>query len=213
MADLKEARVPDLGGSSEVPVIELLVKVGDVVKKDQGLVTLESDKATMEVPSAFAGIVREVKVKLGDELSEGSLVAIIEADAAPVGASPGSRPAPPPAPAPAPAPAPLPAPAPAPAPISAAVAPSREPALAPTVASVPHTHDASQLAGNTLPYASPAVRLFARELGVDLTKVTGSARGGRITRDDVQNYVKAALAKPVAAASGGGNGLNLLPWP
>ena len=92
MADLKEARVPDLGGSSEVPVIELLVKVGDVVKKDQGLVTLESDKATMEVPSAFAGIVREVKVKLGDELSEGSLVAIIEADAAPVGASPGSRP-------------------------------------------------------------------------------------------------------------------------
>ena len=89
MADLKEARVPDLGGSSEVPVIELLVKVGDTVKKDQGLVTLESDKATMEVPSAFAGIVREIKVKLGDELSEGSLVAIIEASEAampPVGA-------------------------------------------------------------------------------------------------------------------------------
>ncbi len=86
MADLKEARVPDLGGSSEVPVIELLVKVGDTVKKDQGLVTLESDKATMEVPSAFAGIVREIKVKLGDELSEGSLVAIIEEASASVGA-------------------------------------------------------------------------------------------------------------------------------
>ena len=77
-----------------------------------------------------------------------------------------------------------------------------------------HTHDATQLAGNALPYASPSVRLFARELGVDLAKVAGSARGGRITRDDVQNYVKAALAKPAAAAaSGGGNGLNLLPWP
>jgi pyruvate dehydrogenase E2 component (dihydrolipoamide acetyltransferase) len=92
----------------------------------------------------------------------------------------------------------------------APVAPSR-PEAAPATA---HTHDATQLAGNALPYASPSVRLFARELGVDLTKVTGSARGGRITRDDVQNYVKNALAKPAAAASGGvGLGLSLLPWP
>jgi pyruvate dehydrogenase E2 component (dihydrolipoamide acetyltransferase) len=216
MADLKEARVPDLGGSSEVPVIEVLVKVGDTVKKDQGLVTLESDKATMEVPSPFAGIVREIKVKLGDELSEGSLVAIIEsADAAtvPVGApragandvaaKPVSAPA-----APAPVPA---APSPAAAPIAPSpVAPSRTEA-APTTA---HTHDATQLAGNALPYASPSVRLFARELGVDLTKVSGSARGGRITKEDVQGFVKNALAKPAAAASGGGGlGLSLLPWP
>ena len=207
MADLKEARVPDLGGSSEVPVIELLVKVGDTVKKDQGLVTLESDKATMEVPSAFAGIVREIKVKLGDELSEGSLVAIIEEASASVGAASAAIPSIAAEAAPTATAAVVPAPtvaAPAP------VAPSR-PEAAPTTA---HTHDATQLAGNALPYASPSVRLFARELGVDLTKVTGSARGGRITRDDVQNYVKNALAKPAAAASGGGGlGLSLLPWP
>ncbi len=207
MADLKEARVPDLGGSSEVPVIELLVKVGDTVKKDQGLVTLESDKATMEVPSAFAGIVREIKVKLGDELSEGSLVAIIEEASASVGAASAAIPSIAAEAAPTATAAVVPAPtvaAPAP------VAPSR-PEAAPTTA---HTHDATQLAGNALPYASPSVRLFARELGVDLTKVTGSARGGRITRDDVQNYVKNALAKPAAAASGGvGLGLSLLPWP
>ena len=95
--------------------------------------------------------------------------------------------------------------------IAAEAAPTMKASAAPTPA---HTHDATQLAGNALPYASPSVRLFARELGVDLAKVAGSARGGRITRDDVQNYVKAALAKPAAAAaSGGGNGLNLLPWP
>ena len=79
MAELKEARVPDIGGHSDVPVIELLVKPGDTVAKDQGLVTLESDKATMEVPSPFAGVVKELKLKLGDNVSEGALVAIIEA--------------------------------------------------------------------------------------------------------------------------------------
>ena len=220
MADLKEARVPDLGGNSEVPVIELLVKVGDTVKKDQGLITLESDKATMEVPSPFAGVVREIKVKLGDELSEGALVAIIESSdaaatvpaAAPHAGASANVPKPAPEPAPAPA-ASTPTPTPAPPPPAPSVAPTRG---APTASdmSVPHTHDATQLAGNALPYASPAVRLFARELGVDLGKVPGSARGGRITKDDVQNFVKAALAKPAAAAGGGGgNGLSLLPWP
>jgi len=213
MADLKEARVPDLGGSSEVPVIELLVKVGDTVKKDQGLVTLESDKATMEVPSSHAGVVREIKVKLGDELSEGSLVAIIEASeaamppvGAPLGATGDAEVAPRGAPTERVAPKGVPTQS-----IAAEAAPTMKASAAPTPA---HTHDATQLAGNALPYASPSVRLFARELGVDLAKVAGSARGGRITRDDVQNYVKAALAKPAAAAaSGGGNGLNLLPWP
>ncbi len=212
MADLKEARVPDLGGSSEVPVIELLVKVGDTVKKDQGLVTLESDKATMEVPSSHAGIVREIKVKLGDKLSEGMVVAVVESpDAAanvPVGATPVATVAAASRPEAAPTPATLPTPKPAATPVATGVAPTG------TTAAAAHTHDATQLAGNALPYASPAVRLFARELGVDLARVSGTARGGRISKDDVQNYVKAALAKPaVAAATGGGGGLNLLPWP
>ena len=215
MADLKEARVPDLGGNSDVPVIELLVKVGDTVKQDQDLVTLESDKATMEVPSSHAGIVREIKVKLGDTLSEGSVVAVIESIAAaaapttakaPVGATPvatGEAASPVVAPAP-----PAPTPKPVAPPVATGVAPTG------TSAAAAHTHDATQLAGNALPYASPAVRLFARELGVDLSTVTGTARGGRISKDDVQNFVKAALAKPaVAAAAGGGGGLNLLPWP
>ncbi|MBK6727195.1 MAG: dihydrolipoyllysine-residue acetyltransferase [Xanthomonadales bacterium] len=212
MADLKEARVPDLGGSSEAPVIELLVKVGDTVKKDQGLVTLESDKATMEVPSSYAGVVREIKVKLGDALSEGSVVALIEtADAAPivpVGATPVATVAAASRPEAAPTPTTSPAPKPAATPVATGVAPTG------TSVAVPHSHDATQLAGTALPYASPAVRLFARELGVDLAKVTGTARGGRISKDDVQNYVKAALAKPaVTATVAAGNGLNLLPWP
>jgi pyruvate dehydrogenase E2 component (dihydrolipoamide acetyltransferase) len=212
MADLKEARVPDLGGSSEVPVIELLVKVGDTVKKDQGLVTLESDKATMEVPSAYAGIVREIKVKIGDELSEGSLVAIIETSEvakAAVGAPPGATSASPVAPGGAPTESVAQRGAPTES-IAAEAAPTMKTSVAPTPA---HTHDATQLAGHALPYASPAVRLFARELGVDLTRVSGSARGGRITKADVQQFVKTVLAAPAAAAGGGGNGLSLLPWP
>ncbi len=216
MADLKEARVPDLGGSADVPVIELLVKVGDTIKKDQGLVTLESDKASMEVPSAFAGIVREIKVKLGDTLSEGALVALIEAaDAAPatVGAHLGAtgdavKSIPTPA-----------APSPAPQPVATPVAAGAAPTAAPIVSAAPapvtaHTLDNTQLSGNALPYASPAIRLFARELSVDLTKVSGTGRSSRITKEDVQNFVKATLAKPAAAAGGsGGSGLNLLPWP
>src|SRR6478736_3426905 len=123
MAELKEARVPDIGGHDGVPVIELLVKVGDTVAKDQGLVTLESDKATMEVPAPFAGVVRELKVKIGDEIGTGALVAMIEATEgaasatpAPAAAKSAAAPAPAPAPAAAPAPAVAPAPASAPAP-------------------------------------------------------------------------------------------------
>ncbi|HWU70185.1 MAG TPA: biotin/lipoyl-containing protein, partial [Pseudoxanthomonas sp.] len=100
MAEIKEARVPDIGDYSDVPVIEVLVAVGDTVKKDQGLVTLESDKATMEVPSSVAGVVKELKVKLGDTLSEGSVVALIEAAegaAAPAPAKAAEAPAPKPA--------------------------------------------------------------------------------------------------------------------
>jgi len=203
MAALKQALVPDIGDYTDVPVIEILVTVGDTVAQDQGLVTLESDKATMEVPAPFAGVVKELKVKLGDTLSEGSVVALIEVAEA-------STPA-----ALAPAAAePQPAPAQSAAP---------EPPAAPPVAAEPRTtpnpppvrFEADALIPGKVPYASPAVRLIARELGVDLIQVTGSAKGGRIIKEDVQRYVKGVLtgasAAPVAAAAGGG--LNLLPWP
>ena len=218
MAQIKEARVPDIGDYSDVPVIEVLVAVGDTVAKDQGLVTLESDKATLEVPSSVAGVVREIKVKLGDSLSEGALVAMIEvADEAA-------------APAPAPAPAPVAAPAAAPAvvkadpvvePVAVAVAPDRlaardTAAAAAAPASPPVAFNADSVLPDKVPYASPAVRVFARELGVDLGQVSGSEKGGRITKGDVQKFVKAAMSGgvPMAAAPvAGGSGLNLLPWP
>lgn len=211
MAQLEEARVPDIGGHENVPVIEILVKPGDVIGKDDGLITLESDKATMEVPAPFAGVVKEVKVTLGDTLSEGSLVAIIEvgeADskaaetAAPVAESKAD------APAPAAAPAATSAPTPAPAPVAAAV-------TIPAVSGQPPLRfEADAVLPGKVPYASPAVRLFARELGVDLAKVTGTANKGRISREDVQKFVKAALAGGTAAGGvAAGGGLSLLPWP
>jgi len=199
MSPPKEARVPDIGDYTDVPVIEILVAVGDVVVQDQGLVTLESDKATMEVPAPFAGVVRELKVKLGDTLSEGSLVALIEpADAGAPAAAPSE-----------PVPAPM---TPPPAPVTT------PPVAAASTAPVqpPIRFEADALLPGKVPYASPAVRLIARELGVDLNQVTGSAKGGRITKEDVQRYVKGMLtgatAAPAAAAAAG-NGLNLLPWP
>ena len=223
MADLKEARVPDIGGHDDVPIIEVLVKVGDTVAVDQGLVTLESDKATMEVPSPFAGVIRELKVKLGDNLSEGALVAIIEvaAGAAAEAPAPVSAPTPPPA-------QPIAAVATATASETGAKvepvvvmppAPAPTPAAAPMGAGLPPVRfEADAVLPDKVPYASPAVRLFARELGVDLMQVTGSERGGRIGKLDVQNFVKSALAGGVAAApsavsAGGGGGLNLIPWP
>ena len=210
----KEARVPDIGDFTDIPVIEILVAVGDTVAKDQGLATLESDKATMEVPAPFAGVVRELKVKLGDSVSEGSVVAMIEpaeageaAAAAPPVPKPVADPLPP-APAP-PAPAPsAPAPAPAPAAVTAA---------APMGAGLPPVRfEADAVLPDKVPHASPAVRLFARELGVDLSRVAGSARGGRITKEDVQGFVKAAMqggASAGGAAVASGGGLQLLPWP
>lgn len=238
MAELKEARVPDIGDYSDVPVIEVLVAVGDTVVKDQGLVTLESDKATLEVPAPFAGVVKELKVKLGDTLSEGSVVAMIEA-----ADSAASQPAAAPAPA-------------AKAEVASSetgakvepVAPPAEPdkiaqreiaqeRSAPTQPAAPQALDskpgldpeatpphsppvefnADAVLPQKVPHASPSVRLFARELGVDLTQVKGSERAGRISKEDVQKYVKDALAGGGAASAapvaGGGNGLNLLPWP
>ncbi len=230
MADLKEARVPDIGGYDDVPVIEVLVAVGDTVAKDQGLVTLESDKATMEVPSPFAGVVRELRLKVGDTVSEGAVVAMIEAqgEAAAGKAAPAQPPAEPPRAEP--------------------ETPRQEVRTTETGAQVPPVvvdarpdniaraaidskaglapapllrFEADALMPDKVPYASPAVRLFARELGVDLARVAGSARGGRITREDVQQFVKGALQGGAAAAVAGGGGLNpgsgpgqaLLPWP
>jgi pyruvate dehydrogenase E2 component (dihydrolipoamide acetyltransferase) len=214
MTVLKEARVPDIGDFTDIPVIEILVAVGDTVAKDQGLVTLESDKATMEVPAPFAGIVRELKVKLGDNLSEGGVVAMIEPTDAAAAPAPAAKPEPAKAETPAPVAA---APAVAPPP-PAPAAPMQTPA-APMGAGLPPVRfEADAVLPDKVPYASPAVRLFARELGVDLSRVAGTARAGRISREDVQNFVKAALQGGAAGGAsapvaGGGGGLNLLPWP
>ena len=237
MSDIKEAKVPDIGDYDGVPVIEILVAVGDKVKKDQGLVTLESDKATMEVPSAFAGVVKEIKVKLGDEIAEGAVVALIEVSEGAAEAKPAAAPAPT---ATAETGAKVEPVAVSPTPDKIAqreIAQERAaPAVAPAAsrvlddkpgidpeASPPRTPPVEFNADRVLPekvaYASPAVRLFARELGVDLNQVNGSERGGRISKEDVQKYVKGALAGGVAAPAAAGapvaagGGLNLLPWP
>ncbi|QEE23634.1 dihydrolipoyllysine-residue acetyltransferase [Rhodanobacter glycinis] len=216
MADLKEVHVPDIGGHDNVPVIEVLIKPGDRVEKDQSLITLESDKATMEVPAPFAGTVKEVKLKVGDEVSEGAVIAQIEADGADASASKAETPAAAPAPAPAPAPTPAPAAAPAAAPAPAADA-AKSAAPAPAAAPSPRPPlDATIVMPGDAPYASPAVRAFARELGVDIAQIKGSGRSGRIQREDVSGYVKHALAsgaRPGNAPVAGGNGLSLLPWP
>lgn len=198
-----EIHVPDIGDYSDVPVIEVLVKVGDVIEKEQSVVTLESDKATMDVPSSHAGVVKEIKVKVGDLISEGALVLLLESgDAAPAQA-PVATPAvsAPVAQAPKATPA-IPAvavPTPSPAPTTPAAQP----------ASIDSKGDVS--------HASPSVRKFARELGVNIALVTGSGPKGRITQEDVQAFVKGVMsgATPTANAKSGGNmgGLDLLPWP
>ena len=235
MAAPMEARVPDIGGYDDVPVIEILVKPGDTVAKDQGLVTLESDKATMEVPAPFAGTIKEVKVKLGDALSEGSLVALIEPAEDAAAAAPRAEPEAPRKEQPAAEtgaqvpPADVPArpdrlaaesivevegEGGAPVPAMAPIAEPGDPASRP-----PLRFEADAVLPGKVPYASPAVRLFARELGVDLAQVAGSQRGGRIGKEDVQKFVKSALAGGVVGGasaptgSGGGGGLNLIPWP
>jgi pyruvate dehydrogenase E2 component (dihydrolipoamide acetyltransferase) len=218
-----EVKVPDIGDFKEVEIIELLVKPGDTVKADQSLITVESDKASMEIPSSHAGVVKEVKVKLGDKVGEGSLILTLDAAedkaAAPAAAPAPKQETPPPAASPAPAPAPAApvAPTPAPAPVAAPAAPAPTPAPAPAAqaAVAPAASYSSSKA-----HASPSIRKFARELGVDLNKVAGSGPKGRITQQDVQSYVKGALAAgpvaaPVAApaAKADGGGLGLLPWP
>ena len=201
-----EVRVPDIGDFKDVAVIELLVKPGDTVKLEQSLFTVESDKASMEIPSPAAGVIKELKVKIGDTVNIGDLVAVLEGSAgnAPAAVAPA---------APAASAAPVPA---------AAVAAAAPPATAIASASVPAHQPGTPAAG--LPHASPSVRKFARELGVPLDEVRGTGPKGRITQDDIQGFTKAVMggatqtkaqAAKAPAVSGGGSGvgLNLLPWP
>ena len=198
-----EVRVPDIGDFKDVVVIEVLVKAGDAIKVEQSLVTVESDKASMEIPSSTAGVLRELKVKLGDTVNIGDLLAILDGSAAPSTAAVAPTAS---------------APALAPATASASVAP----AAAATSAPLP-AHEPTAAPQGGLPHASPSVRKFARELGVPLAELQGSGPKGRITQDDVQGFTKAVMAgdtrtqaqaaKAPAPSGGGGVGLDLLPWP
>ena len=206
MANL-QVLVPDLGDFKDVPVLDVLVKEGDSVKAEDPLVSLESDKATMEIPSPAAGVVREVKVKKGDKLSQGSLVLLLEV------AGEAAAPVAPPASAPPPA-----ASAPRAAPAAAAPPPAAPP-VPPPALSIPPPPAVDPEAFRAA-HAGPGIRAFARELGVDLSKVKGSGPKGRIVREDVQAFVKAVLTAPPPAAAGStggggvvGGGLELLPWP
>ncbi len=189
----KEILVPNIGDFEDVEVIEILVSPGDHVAAEDSLISVESDKASMEIPSPEAGVVKEVLVKLGDKVSEGTPILLLEpaAEGEPApAAEPKSEPEAPPAPAPKAEPAP------------AAAAPS-----APPPAPRPSPTAKIDEAAFSKAYASPAVRKFARELGVDLGKVEGSGRKGRITREDVQKFVKRALSQPAAG------GLGVAPMP
>ena len=196
--------VPDIGDFDSVAVIEVMVKVGDTIKVEQSLITVESDKASMEIPSSHAGVVKEVLVKVGDKVAKGSPVVVVDA----IGGA-------------APAPAPTAAAA-APAASAAAPAPAAAEKAAPAAAMPAHEPTAAK---GALPHASPTIRKLARELGVPLAEVKGSGPKGRITQDDVQGFVKGVMsgatqtqaqkAKAPAAAAGGAGGAfpGLLAWP
>ncbi|HEX7438112.1 MAG TPA: dihydrolipoyllysine-residue acetyltransferase [Caldimonas sp.] len=193
-AGLAEVRVPDIGDFKDVPVIEIFVKVGDTVKAEDPLVSLESDKATMDVPAPLSGVVKAIGVKVGDKVSEGSMILSLstgDATAAPAAAAAVAA--------------------------AGAAQPTATPAGVASVTASPA--GAVDEAGFALAYAGPAVRKLARELGVDLGKVKGSGEHGRILREDVESFSKggspaaAPTASNAAPAAGGGAGLDLLPWP
>ena len=183
-----EVKVPDIGGFKDAPVIEIQVAPGDTVQAEDTLITLESDKSTLDVPSPAAGKVKALKLKVGDKVSEGSLILVLEA----VAGTADTQPAPTPATT---------GQATQPAAPATAAAPSRTPP-----GGEYHFDPDSQ----RVPHASPSVRRFAREIGVDVALVTGTGPKNRILKQDVQNFAKEALSKP---ASSGGPGLGLLPWP
>ncbi|RDE92750.1 pyruvate dehydrogenase complex dihydrolipoyllysine-residue acetyltransferase [Aggregatibacter aphrophilus] len=187
---VKDVNIPDIGGD-EVNVTEIMVKVGDTITEEQSLITVEGDKASMEVPAPFAGVVKEILVKSGDKVSTGTLIMRFEvAGSAPVAA---------------------------PAPQAAAPAPTAAPAVAPS-APAATTSDADVTGAKSYAHATPVIRRLAREFGVNLDKVKGTGRKGRILKEDVQAYVKAAvkaLESGAVSATGAANGagLGLLPWP
>ncbi|EGR2473560.1 pyruvate dehydrogenase complex dihydrolipoyllysine-residue acetyltransferase [Vibrio cholerae] len=190
VAALKEVQVPDIGGD-EVTVTEIMVNVGDSISEEQSLITVEGDKASMEVPAPFAGTLKEIKVAAGDKVKTGSLIMVFEvAGAAPVAA-----------------------------PVQAAAAPAAAPAQAAAPAAAAPATSGEFQENHEYSHASPVVRRLAREFGVNLAKVKGSGRKNRILKEDVQSYVKEALKRlesgAQAAASGKGDGaaLGLLPWP
>ncbi|MFY2834091.1 dihydrolipoyllysine-residue acetyltransferase [Achromobacter xylosoxidans] len=199
-----EIEVPDIGDFKEVEVIEVMVAVGDTIKAEQSLITVESDKASMEIPASQGGVVKEVKVKVGDKVAKGSVVVVVEGSAPAAAAAPAAKAEAAPARSEAPA-AKAEAPA---APATPAVGSRPAPAAA--------LEDANLKPGQ-LPHASPSVRKFARELGVNLSKVKGTGPKDRITADDVRGFVKTALASGAAPAAAGGSAdgaaLGLLPWP
>ena len=201
-ASAQEVKVPDIGDFKDVPVIEVFVKPGDTVKADDPLVTLESDKATMDVPSPTAGVIKDLKLKVGDKVSEGTVILTLEARETAAAKAPQEAAAP--------------------------AATKEEPSTPPTPPKeAPPSRPAPGTAGASgapideqafkAAHASPSVRVFARELGVDLSKVKGSGPKGRILHEDVQQFVKQALSGGAAPAAGagitGGGALNLLPWP
>jgi len=222
-----EIHVPDIGDFDEVTVIELLVKAGDTVRAEQSLITVESDKASMEIPSSSAGVVKEVKVALGDKVKQGSLVLLLDvagtataAHASESSAAVASATAPA-ASAAAPAASGLVAAPISVAPVAAAPAPVAVPVVTSAPTDVPaHAPGTSVLA---MPHASPSVRKFARELGVPLEEVNGQGPKGRITQEDVQAFTKAVMAGAAQtkaqainaskAAGGGSSELGLIPWP
>ncbi|WP_241064264.1 dihydrolipoyllysine-residue acetyltransferase [Achromobacter xylosoxidans] len=198
-----EIEVPDIGDFKEVEVIEVMVAVGDTIKAEQSLITVESDKASMEIPASQGGVVKEVKVKVGDKVAKGSVVVVVEGSAPAAAASAAKAEA---------------APARSEAPAAKAEAPAAPatPAVGSRPAPAAALEDANLKPGQ-LPHASPSVRKFARELGVNLSKVKGTGPKDRITADDVRGFVKTALASGAAPAAAGGSAdgaaLGLLPWP
>ena len=212
---MMEVNVPDIGDFDEVAVIELLVKVGDKVRAEQSLITVESDKASMEIPSSHAGVVTELLVKLGDKVKQGSL--IVKLDATDVaGAAPVAPPAQPAVATPAPVATATAVPV-----VSAPVAAVSIAAASVAVAQVTaHAHQPTVTPSGDLPHASPSVRKFARELGVPLNEVKGSGPKGRIGLEDIQTFSRAVMAgdtrtqaQSSKAPAGDGAGLGLIPWP
>ena len=191
MTEIKQVLMPDIGDSKDVPIIDIMVKAGDAVKAEQSLLTLETDKATMDVPAPYDGVVKNVSVKVGDKISEGALILLMETSTAETSAviSPTTTPAPAKE---------------ATNPIAATpvTAPAATPIVAPTGFQSSPTGKA---------HASPSIRHFARELGIDLTRVKGSGDKGRITKNDVQSFVKAGLAQPQDGSGGGGLQISAMP--